>query len=410
MEIVFIKAIQKIVSRKLFPNGMSNFSKENNPKGFDGLEDFLEILSADSFEHFFEETDMEMSLLEDIATRLISNKDKLTFVIGPFITDISLNIEILNLAKILECGFLYASVPPNLQGAFDMVVSPRGKDHYEKNFEARNSDQVFESVLAGDISSLYLMNCDPISEHPNGKLVREAMESSCFVVVHATHMNATVPFADVVLPALTSYEESGSYTNIERRILMNKRAIKPSNSLSGKENWKVFTEIAKAMEIPMRSNSLALIKTEISEFFDDYKLALTSSNSNGVCLPQEKEGKFVVSKISTLEQEKKDSFKLILTPHLPLSGIYVSSAFHLWDMPDACIRMSGLDCDNFGILNGSEIEFKIEEKTLKLPVEIDDSIPVGLIFAPEGFLKIHNDSFLNMGEYFVLLEEKKENS
>ena len=404
-ETIFIKAIQKIVLQKMFPNGMSNISKENHSKGFEGLDKFLESAFANNLE----ETEIEISLLEEIAQRLILNKDNLTFVIGPFISDVSLNIEILNLAKILDCNFFFASVPPNLQGAFDMMVSPLDKSRFEKNFEVRNSGQVFESILAGDISSLYLMNCDPVSEHPNGKLVREALESSCFVVLHATHMNATVPFADVVLPSLTSYEENGSYTNIERRVLMNRRAINPVNGLFGKETWKVFSEIARAMENPMKSNSLEQIQIEISKFVEDYEVAFASSKSNGVCLLQEKEGGFVVSAISTLEQEQKDSIKLILTPHLPLSGIFVSSAYHLWDMPNACFRMCESDANDLGVFNGSEFEFKIGDKTLKLPVEIDDSISPGFAFAPEGFLKIYNDSLLNMGEFSILLEEKKEN-
>ena len=105
----------------------------------------------------------------------------------------------------------------------------------------------------------------------------------------------------------------------------------------------------------------------------------------------------------------EQNLKLILTPNLSLSGVYVSSSFHLWDMPDACIRMCESDGQILGILNGDEIEFKIGEKILKLPVEIDQSIPSGLVFAPEGFLKIYNDSLLNIGEFSLLLEEKKEN-
>ena len=395
-EINFVKAIQKIVSKKLFQDGKSNLGNENKSKGFDRLDDFLKRVSAENIN----ESEMEMPLLEEIANRLISKKDKLTFVIGPFISDFSLNLEILNLVKILDCNFFYASVPPNLQGAFDMI-SP--------SIEAKN-EEIFDSILSGDISSLYLMDCDPVSEHPNGKLVREAMESSCFVVVHATHVNATVPFADVILPSLTSYEENGSYTNIERRVLRNRRAIKPVNGLYGKETWKVLSEIAKAMEIPMKTNSIEQIQTEISKSLDDYEFVYTVSKPYGICLSQEKEGQFVFSETSTVEEMDEHNLKLILTPHLPLSGVYVSSSFHLWDMPGACIRMCEADGKMFDVSNGDEIEFKVGEKILKLPVEIDRSIPAGLVFAPEGFLKIYNDSLLNIGEFSLLLEEKQENS
>jgi NADH-quinone oxidoreductase subunit G len=404
-EINFIKAIQKIVSRKLFPDGVSNFSNGNNPKGFDGLDEFLKRISAENTDG----TEMEISLLEEIATRLITNKDNLTFVIGPFIQSFSLNSEILNLAKILDCNFFYASVPPNLQGAFDMMISSSAKGIHKENVEVKSSEEVFDSILAGEISSLYLMDCDPVSEHPNGKLVREALESPCFVVVHATHVNATVPFADVVLPSLTSYEENGSYTNIERRVLRNRRAIKPVNGLFGKEAWKVFSEIAKAMEIPMKTNSIEKIQIDISKSLDDYEFVYTGSKQDGTWLSQEKEGQFIVPEISNPNQMDEQNLKLILTPNLSLSGVYVSSSFHLWDMPGACIRMCEADGQILGILNGDEIEFKIGEKILKLPVEIDQSIPSGLVFAPEGFLKIYNNSLLNIGEFSLLLEEKKEN-
>src|SRR6202035_1526179 len=89
---------------------------------------------------------------------------------------------------------------------------------------------------------------DILQSDPNTSHVVQALSSMECVIVHDLFLNETANYAHVFLPGSTFLEKDGTFTNAERRI---QRVRKVMQSKSGKADWEITLDIAKAMGFPM---------------------------------------------------------------------------------------------------------------------------------------------------------------
>lgn len=125
----------------------------------------------------------------------------------------------------------------NVQGAADMgcqphqgagyfdVTDPKAHALYEKFYGVPISNQsglkipqMFNAALDGRLKALWLMGEDVVQTDPNSQHVKAAMDALEFLVVQEIFMTETAQFADVILPATSFLEKSGTFTNAERRV------------------------------------------------------------------------------------------------------------------------------------------------------------------------------------------------
>ncbi|MEM5388458.1 molybdopterin-dependent oxidoreductase [Paraburkholderia phymatum] len=107
--------------------------------------------------------------------------------------------------------------------------------------------EMFEAMRSGKIKAVWIACTNPAHSMPDIAKVREALRRAEFVVVQEAFMQTdTVPFADVVLPAATWGEKSGTVTNSERRISRVRAAIEPAGD--AKPDWWIASEIAQRLE------------------------------------------------------------------------------------------------------------------------------------------------------------------
>ncbi|SEA93479.1 nitrate reductase [Paraburkholderia sartisoli] len=106
---------------------------------------------------------------------------------------------------------------------------------------------MFEALHAGRIKAIWIACTNPAHSMPDIPRVREALAKAEFVVVQEAFMlTDTVPFADVVLPAATWGEKSGTVTNSERRISRVRAAVAAPGE--AKADWWIVNEVAKRIE------------------------------------------------------------------------------------------------------------------------------------------------------------------
>jgi NADH-quinone oxidoreductase subunit G len=114
----------------------------------------------------------------------------------------------------------------NSRGAFDMGVIPR------------NGGMSREQMLAAaDLDVLWVIGANPLK---NAALASE----DAFVVVQDLFMTETARRADVLLPAASAYEKSGTVTNVCGEVQKLKAAIKV---MGAKTDLEIFGLIAKEM-------------------------------------------------------------------------------------------------------------------------------------------------------------------
>lgn len=134
----------------------------------------------------------------------------------------------------------------NVQGAADMGVQPhQGAGYMDITDPAVQQQytvhygrpmpphigykipQMFDAAVRGDLKALWIMGEDVAQTDPNAEHVRHALESLELLVVQDIFLSETAKLADVVLPATSFLEKSGTFTNGERRVQRVNQAVEP---------------------------------------------------------------------------------------------------------------------------------------------------------------------------------------
>ena len=152
----------------------------------------------------------------------------------------------------------YMGLDANFQGARDVGLTPNMLPGYRPldDADARRRlkqlwgedvadepgstyDGMLKAAAEGSIAAMYVMGSDPASEKPAFK---EALEKLDFLVVQDMLLTETAKLADVVLPASSYMESSGTFTNVERRVQMAPAALKPLGS--SLPDWEILKALA----------------------------------------------------------------------------------------------------------------------------------------------------------------------
>jgi assimilatory nitrate reductase catalytic subunit len=104
---------------------------------------------------------------------------------------------------------------------------------------------LFDSLRDGTVKALWIMATNPAASMPRAGRVREALEACPFVVVSDCWDTDTTALADVVLPAASWGEKSGTVTNSERRI-SRQRPFRPAVG-AARPDWWIMSEVAARM-------------------------------------------------------------------------------------------------------------------------------------------------------------------
>ncbi|RDU94667.1 nitrate reductase [Trinickia dinghuensis] len=106
---------------------------------------------------------------------------------------------------------------------------------------------MFDAVAEGKIKAIWIACTNPVHSMPDIERVRRALRTAEFVVVQeAFEQTDTVPYADVLLPASSWGEKSGTVTNSERRISRVRAAVEPPGE--ARPDWWIANEVARRLE------------------------------------------------------------------------------------------------------------------------------------------------------------------
>lgn len=106
--------------------------------------------------------------------------------------------------------------------------------------------EMFENLASGNMKAIWIICTNPLVSLPDARLVEEALKKARFVVVQDISANsATLPYADVVLPAAGYMEKEGTMTNSDRRVsYLNKVIDPPGEALPDTE---IISRVARKM-------------------------------------------------------------------------------------------------------------------------------------------------------------------
>ncbi len=107
--------------------------------------------------------------------------------------------------------------------------------------------EMFQAAADGEIRALWIACTNPAQSMPDQATVRRALQRAEFVVVQeAFATTATCEFADLLLPATSWGEKTGTVTNSERRI----SRVRPAVAAPGgtRHDWAIAVDFAQRLE------------------------------------------------------------------------------------------------------------------------------------------------------------------
>ncbi|MCZ6552803.1 MAG: formate dehydrogenase subunit alpha, partial [SAR324 cluster bacterium] len=175
----------------------------------------------------------------------------------------------------------------NVQGASDAGLIPMVYPDYQpvtdpavrKKFErlwgvplpektGLTVTEMMKGALEGEVKGMYVVGENPFLSDPNTNKVRRALANLEFLAVQEIFLTETAEFADVILPASSFLEKTGTYTNTDRRVQIGHPALQPPGQ--ARQDWELICEIAERIGYPMRYDSVEAVFEEFASCGESY--------------------------------------------------------------------------------------------------------------------------------------------
>ncbi len=208
-------------------------------------------------------------------------------------------------------------VQPNLGAGYLKVADPAVREHYAKHYgrpvpaePGLTTPEMIHAAAEGKLKALWVMGEDILQTDPDTTHVRSALKELDFLVVQEIFPTETTTMADVVLPASSHLEKSGTFTNGERRI---QRVQQVVPALEGtRPDGQIMVDIMNRMGYPQAGYDAATQLDEIAQvvpFFAGVKW--DELGDNGKQWPVKEDGSD--TKILHTDQFKRGKGKFVFT-------------------------------------------------------------------------------------------------
>ncbi|KGX85117.1 formate dehydrogenase subunit alpha [Pontibacillus litoralis] len=141
---------------------------------------------------------------------------------------------------------------PNFFPGYELVTDEAVRNRYEQKWNVslpkeigKDNHEMIEAIHEGTIKGMFIYGEDTGVVDANLNHVNAAFEKLDLLVVQDLFLTRTAQYADVVLPACSSLEKEGTFTNTERRIQRLYQAMEPLAHT--KADWEIITLLASKL-------------------------------------------------------------------------------------------------------------------------------------------------------------------
>ena len=346
--------------------------------------------------------ELKKALLESESTSIVLGMDLVQRVDGHRAL-----FAVAGIIYLLEARLYLLSERPNEQGMIDAGcvpdMLPGGrpinisdfKDVFEAAWKGTIPAQdgltlfeIIEGIRNKKINALYVMGENPVFNLPGGKHMKDVLGALDLLVVQDIFLTETAEIADVVLPALGWSEKTGTYTNLERRVQLQRKAVEAS---SGMEDWRIISELSNKMGYPMNYRESEDVMREMARLSPLYRELTYGEIAEGESLwpyhgePLRGEVNEVPEMFDRAVEYKADFY---LVPEKPLfhSGTLSRRSPALMKIyPEPTLKVSGAAALKLGLNEGDRVQFSTKSGSMEAPVAIDDSIKDNKVYFSNNF-------------------------
>ncbi|MFA4640087.1 formate dehydrogenase subunit alpha [Pyrococcus kukulkanii] len=266
---------------------------------------------------------------------------------------------------------------------------------------------IFKAMAEGKVKGIFIMGQNPARSLANSSLIEEALEKA-FVVVSDIFPTETTKFADVILPAASWYEKTGTVITQNRRVMRSFRAIKPPGE--AKPDWEILVMLARELGVGEYFNysSVDDILREINRAIPALKGATPerlNSNLEGCfypCPDEESEtprlflkgfptktGRAQLTPVKWVQpgEVPDEEYPLWLTNfrqvghfHTGTMSMRSKSLIKRW--PESFLMINSEDAKALGIRDGDRVRVETRRGSLVVRAMVTDRIRKGVVAMP----------------------------
>ncbi|MBI4497661.1 MAG: molybdopterin-dependent oxidoreductase [Chloroflexi bacterium] len=255
------------------------------------------------------------------------------------------------------------------------------------------------AAQAGTLKAMYLVQADPALDDPAGDALAAALEKLEFLVVQDHVLTQTAELADVVLPAATSVEIEGTFTNTERRVQL----LRPALPLMGdsRPGWWILHEVGNLMGGRFVHEDAADVFAEIAQVVPEYAgLSHERLEAGGIqwpCPTPDHEG----TPVLYAEGFPSGKARLLPIAYLPLDAapdeeyplllaagrelvpyhqeVLVKGQQGLRGLLAEALRLSPDDAERLGVGDGDRVRLVARTGQVEWTVKVAEDVPPGVV-------------------------------
>jgi formate dehydrogenase alpha subunit len=310
---------------------------------------------------------------------------------------------------------------PNVFPGYQLVTDDEIRTKFERDWgvllnpqEGLTTMEMVDAAERGAIQAYFVMGENPMMSEPDLRHARHVMEDLDFILVQDIFLNETGEYADILLPAASFAEKSGTFTNSDRRVQLIRPAV-PSPG-QARADWEVLCDLAVRVEQRLgRESSAGFSFTSPAEIWDEmarltppfqgitYDRLERESGVHWPCptpdhpgtpylftdtFPRGK-GQLVSLDYNPSAELPDDEFPFILSTGRVLyhwHGGTMTRRSKLDDIyPEPTVEIHPLDADQLGVQAGDWIQVRSRRGQIRVRTLVTERSPQGMVFIPFHF-------------------------
>jgi formate dehydrogenase major subunit len=272
--------------------------------------------------------------------------------------------------------------------------------------------EMFDAAVNGELKAMYIFGEDVAQTDPNTEHVIHALESLDFLVCQDIFENETTKHADVVLPASSFLEKTGTFTNAERRVQLVSAASDPPGA--AKTDFEILTTVSTALGYEMGYETPSDVMDEIAEMTPRYAgISHERVGRRGLQWPVAPDGtdtpilyedefalpggraQFAALPYKPPGDHADDDFPLILVTGRRLehynAGTMTRRTGNLELMSADWLEVHPEDAAALGLRDGETVTVRSRRGEIALPVQITPRIEPGHVFTAFHFPEVRTN-------------------
>ncbi len=326
-------------------------------------------------------------------------------------------LQVLNLlGKSLAMQFLFDRA--NQLGAWDMGVLPAtlpglrpvaddaARAALERSWDTEipsatggDFDGMLELCDKGQMGALYITGSDPLMSYPDHAFAQRALRAADLLIVQDAFLTDTVGLAEVVLPAASYGEESGTFTNNEGRLQKVCAFREPVGEARG--NLEILDFVAALRGQSLRPSLQREIFGEIAQSVPAYEeLAWDGLGTDGAFtkggLTPPAGGFFAPAPVS-IEAGRL----MLVTGNCLFHNGYLSQRSEILNTvaDDPYVEIGAQEAEELNLSDGDQVVVRSAQGELTAKLKVNRHFPKGLVFVPENYRALRLNSLMLRGEY-----------